>query len=180
MIGLSDWHPDIVSFVLCKIQNPVVLDKISKETNNKLISETAEHFLVRDHEGNPTGVIDSEFMTGANISVLISHDFMKAVENDEMWTLRFPDLASMDAAEREVYNNEWQKIGDVREWEKRGHKSKTYYELKATELWHLLNLCARYSAEPGMIFIDECNDMSNSYYYDNDEGRLVVTNPCGE
>ena len=180
MIGLADWSPDVIAFIMCKIQNPFILDKIAKEIDNPLIKETAEYFLVRNDEGKPIGVRDKEFMTGANISVLISHDFMRAVENDDDWRLRFPDIENMTKEERDYYDEHWETIGDVREWEARGLKTKVYYTLKARELWHLINVCARYSAEPGIIFIDEANEKSNSYYYPNREGKLVVTNPCGK
>lgn len=180
MIALADWHPDVIEFAMCKIQNPYILDKISKESDDPFIRNKAEHFLVRDKKGNPVAVRDKEYMTGANISVLVSDDFMKAVENNEDWHLRFPDIENMNEEERKHYDEEWEKIGDVREWEKRGLKTKTYYTLKARELWHLINLCARYSAEPGVIFIDQANKKSNSWYYPNGKGKLIGTNPCGE
>jgi ribonucleoside-diphosphate reductase alpha chain len=180
MIGLADWSPDIIAFIMCKIQNPFILDKIIKEIDNPLIKETAEFFLVRDEEGKPVGVRDKEFMTGANISVLISHDFMRAVENDEDWHLKFPDVENMTPEEKAYYDEHWENIGDVRKWEAMGLKTRVYHTLKARELWHLINVCARYSAEPGVIFIDECNEMSNSYYYPDHKGVLIVTNPCGE
>lgn len=180
MIALADWHFDVIAFAMCKIQNPYVLDLISREIDDQLIKDTAEFFLVRDENGKPVGVRDKEFMTGANISVLVSDDFMEAVENDEDWHLRFPDLDNMTPEEKEFYDNHWEEIGDVREWERLGYKTKVLYTLKAKDLWELINICARYSAEPGVIFIDTCNKMSNSYYYPNNKGKLIVTNPCGE
>lgn len=176
MIALADWHPDIVHFILCKIQNPYVLDKIVKEVDNDLIRHTAESLLVRDKDEKPAGVKDPNFMTGANISVLISHDFMRAVEADGDWHLRFPDIQNLTPEQKEFYDKEWSKMGDVRKWEAKGLPVKTYYTIKARAMWDLINIAARYSAEPGIIFIDHCNDMSNSYYY----ASLVVTNPCGE
>lgn len=176
MIGLGDWHPDIILFILCKIQNPYVLDKISLEISNELIAKTAESLLIRDNTGKPVAVRNSDFMTGANISVLVSDDLMTAVEADEDWHLRFPDIESFDEEMREIYDSTWHKYGDVRKWESEGLPVKLYHTLKAKELWELINIAARYSAEPGIIFIDECNNQANSGYY----APLVVTNPCGE
>jgi ribonucleoside-diphosphate reductase alpha chain len=176
MIGLGDWHPDIIAFILCKVQNPLILDKIIKEVDDTLVKEIAEAYLVRDKLGLPIGVRTKEFMTGANISVLTSHDLMNAVEQDLEWNLRFPDLENFTPEQKEIYDTEWSKMGDVRKWEAQGLPVKVYHTLKANAIWDLINIAARYSAEPGIIFIDECNDKSNSWYY----APLVVTNPCGE
>ena len=71
-----------------------------------------------------------------------------------------PDVENYSAEEMELYNTKWQEIGDVREWEKLGHKVRTYRKIKAEELWNLINICATYSAEPGIFFIDNANDMT--------------------
>jgi ribonucleoside-diphosphate reductase alpha chain len=77
----------------------------------------------------------------------------------------------------ETYNKEWSEVGDVREWEKLGHKVRVYRKIKAKELWNLVNICATYSAEPGIFFIDNANDMTNAKAYGQ---KVVATNPCGE
>jgi ribonucleoside-diphosphate reductase alpha chain len=76
-----------------------------------------------------------------------------------------------------IYNEEWHKFGDVREWEKQGHKVRVYRKIQAKELWNLINICATYSAEPGIFFIDNANDMTNAKAYGQ---QVVATNPCGE
>src|SRR5699024_3851895 len=45
------------------------------------------------------------------------------------------------------------------------------------ELWNLINVCATYSAEPGIFFIDNANEMTNAQSYGD---QVVATNPCGE
>jgi ribonucleoside-diphosphate reductase alpha chain len=127
--------------------------------------------------GGTYTVHNSEFLTGANISVTLTKDFMDAVENDEEYELRFPDVESYDAETMKIYNEEWHKVGDVREWEKLGYKVRTYRKIKAKELWNLINICATYSAEPGIFFIDNANDMTNAQAYGQ---KVVATNPCGE
>lgn len=127
--------------------------------------------------GGTYTVHNSEFLTGANISVTLTKDFMDAVENDVDYELRFPDVESYDADTMKEYNEEWHKIGDVREWEKLGYKVRTYRKIKAKELWNLINICATYSAEPGIFFIDNANDMTNAQAYGQ---KVVATNPCGE
>lgn len=176
MIALADWHPDLIYFIMCKIQNPHVLHKIATESKNKTIAATAESILVRDHNGNPIGVQDTNFMTGANISILVSDDFMEAVEAKDEWTLRFPDISNLTPEQKEIYETQWAGMADVRKWEDAGLPVKEYETFDAEELWDIINVAARYSAEPGILFIDTCNKESNCWYY----SPLVVTNPCGE
>ena len=75
------------------------------------------------------------------------------------------------------YNEKWHKVGDVREWEKHGYQVRVYRQIRAKELWNLINICATYSAEPGIFFIDNANDMTNAKAYGQ---QVVATNPCGE
>ncbi len=126
--------------------------------------------------GNYT-VHNPEFLTGANISVCLTKEFMEAVENDSEYELRFPYVEQYNEEEMKIYNEEWHKVGDVREWEKLGHKVRVYKKIKAKELWNLINICATYSAEPGIFFIDNANDMTNAKAYGQ---QVVATNPCGE
>jgi ribonucleoside-diphosphate reductase alpha chain len=214
MIMLSSWHPDIIEFIISKMQNPRILRFLIETTNDETIKKLAkdklkftplteqektmyqgilnfrhipgyggfnENIIAEAEDKLITGgtfsVHNSEFLTGANISVCLTSDFMNAVENDEDYDLRFPDVESYDAEGMKVYNEEWHKIGDVREWEQLGHKVRTYRRIKAKELWNLINICATYSAEPGVFFIDNANDMTNAKAYGQ---KVVATNPCGE
>ncbi|MCZ8536005.1 vitamin B12-dependent ribonucleotide reductase [Paenisporosarcina quisquiliarum] len=138
--------------------------------------------IIRDAEtklqdGGTYSVNNSEFLTGANISVTLTDDFMKAVEEDGEHELRFPAVESYSAEEMATYNEKWHEVGDVREWEKQGHAIRTYRTMKAKDLWNLINICATYSAEPGIFFIDNANEMTNAKAYGQ---QVVATNPCGE
>ncbi len=214
MIMLSAWHPDIVEFIISKMQNPRILRYLLETTNDETIKKHAkeklkftplteqekamyqgilnyksipglggfsESILQDAQEKLTTGgtytVHNPEFLSGANISVCLTKDFMDAVEQDAEYELRFPDVENYSPEEMEIYNQEWHKVGDVREWEKLGHKVKTYRKMKAKELWNLINICATYSAEPGIFFIDNANDMTNAKAYGQ---KVVATNPCGE
>lgn len=214
MIMLSDWHPDIIEFIISKMQNPRILRFLLETTNDETIKKYAKEKLkftpfteqelamyqgivnykqipgyggfnekiINDAEeklatGGNYSVHNSEFLTGANISVCLTKEFMNAVENDAEYELRFPDVESYDQDEMRIYNEEWHKVGDVREWEKLGHKVRVYRKIQAKELWNLINICATYSAEPGIFFIDNANDMTNARAYGQ---KVVATNPCGE
>ena len=209
MIMLADWHPDIIEFIISKMQNPNVLQHLIRTTNDEQIRKLAQDKLkftplsdvekealskyvdetfsgsLESYEwanklltdGGRYSVHNPEFLTGANISVAITDEFMQAVENDEEYALRFPDIENYSELEMALYNDTWHKIGDVREWEAPGFKIKTYRTIKARELWNLINICATYSAEPGIFFIDNANEMTNAKSYGQ---KVVATNPCGE
>lgn len=214
MIMLTDWHPDIIEFIISKMQNPRILRFLLETTKDETIKKYAKEKLkftpfteqeiamyqgivnyklipgyggfsekiITDAEdkleiSGTYSVHNSEFLTGANISVCLTKEFMAAVEDDAEYELRFPDVESYDKEEMSIYNNEWHKVGDVREWEKLGHNVRVYRKIQAKELWNLINICATYSAEPGIFFIDNANDMTNASSYGQ---KVVATNPCGE
>src|SRR5690625_6283901 len=76
-----------------------------------------------------------------------------------------------------IYYEKWHTIGDVRKWEEMGFGIQVYRKIRARELWDLINICATYSAEPGIFFIDNANEMTNAKAYGQ---QVVATNPCGE
>ncbi len=213
MIMLADWHPDIIQFIISKMQNANVLRYLINNSSNEIIVKEAKNKLhfepLSDSEiimykkilevydidkrsfnqdtiektvelltqGGRYSVVNSEFLSGANISVAITKDFMDALEKDGDYDLRFPDVDSYDEETKILYNEKWHEIGDVREWEKLGFAVKTYKTIKASDLWDLINVCATYAAEPGIFFIDNANNMTNAVGYNQ---KVVCTNPCGE
>lgn len=105
---------------------------------------------------------------GANLSVCISDAFMEAVKKDEEWDLRFPDTNF------DKYQTEWD--GDLLAWIEKGYPVKVHKTMNATELWNLICESAWASAEPGIVFLERGNKMSNTWYFE----KIVATNPCGE
>lgn len=211
MLMMADWHPDIIEFIISKMQNPKILRFLIETTSDEQIRRLAqeklkftplsvderkiyEEFVYRNsHEdledtsyykhgdqllrdGGRYSVNNPDFLTGANISVAITKEFMQAVENDEEYALRFPDIENYSEYDKALYNATWHKYGDVREWERLGFGIKTYRTIKARELWNLINICATYSAEPGIFFIDNANEATNAKAYGQ---KVVATNPCG-
>lgn len=214
MIMLADWHPDILEFIISKVQNPRILRYLIENSADEQIKSLAQENLkftgfsaselemyetIAQHDKSPGhggfsdnvirnakqkvrdggtyAVQNPEFLTGANISVTLTDDFMDAVERDEMWTLRFPDTENYTEEEMADYNEKWADVGDVREWEAMGYAIRTYRQIPARELWNLINICATYSAEPGIFFIDNANQDTNAQAYGQ---KVVATNPCGE
>src|SRR5699024_9920406 len=214
MIMLVDSHPDIVEFIISKMQNPRILRYLIENTTDDQIKTVAQEKLkftpltetekdlyqgilnyrtmpgtggfteaaikeaeTKLLEGGTYDVHQSDFLTGANISVCLTKEFMKAVEEDTTYDLRFPDVEQYTEQEMKEYNEKWHEIGDVREWEKMGYAVRTYRSIRAKDLWDLINVCATYAAEPGIFFIDNANDMTNAKAYGQ---KVVATNPCGE
>lgn len=68
--------------------------------------------------------LKSDFLTGANISVCLTEEFMDAVKKDDWYALRFPDIDNYSEEEMAEYDAKWAEVGDVREWEAAGHKVK--------------------------------------------------------
>lgn len=112
------------------------------------------------------------FLDNANISVLVSDEFMAAVKADADWNLEFPNID--DSETKKLYEEKWD--GDLFKWKKAGYKTHIYKTVKAKEIWQKLIGSAWKSAEPGIVFIGRYNTMSNSWYYN----PLICTNPCGE
>jgi len=202
MIMLADWHPDIIEFIISKMQNPKILrfiadnfadEEIRRHAKAKLKftpltddeREIYEQALLRLDPGSPAfkkaqqiiedggkySVNNPEFLTGANISVAITHEFMNAVERGDEYELRFPDIENYTPEQMAEYNEKWHEVGDVREWHL---PVKVYRKINARELWQLICFCATYSAEPGIFFIDNANDMTNAKAYGQ---KVVATNP---
>lgn len=102
-----------------------------------------EHFIAAKQ--------DLAKVTGANVSVRVSDEFLAAVEADASFTLRWP----IDAKEPSVSN-----------------------VVRARELWNTLITCAHATAEPGVIFWDRQHRYSTSSVYPG--FRNESTNPCSE
>jgi ribonucleoside-diphosphate reductase alpha chain len=116
-----------------------------------------------------------------NLSLLITDEFVKAVELDTDWPLVFP----VNLKEAHEIN-----VDDVaqvvwREWpQKTGYVTrddglvacKIYGRVKARGLWDMIMTSTYDFAEPGFILIDRVNEMNNNWWCE----AIRATNPCGE
>ncbi|HKC04436.1 MAG TPA: adenosylcobalamin-dependent ribonucleoside-diphosphate reductase [Patescibacteria group bacterium] len=105
---------------------------------------------------------------GANLSVCVSDAFMEAVAVDGDWDLVFPDNSFYK------YDEEWD--GDLDKWREKKYPVITHKTVKAKEIWDMIAQAAWRSAEPGVVFIDRYNKLSNTWYFE----KIIATNPCGE
>lgn len=94
-------------------------------------------------------------VTGANISVRVSDEFMNAVKANEEYEVRFPVEAGLDDSKYLVRQ-----------------------KIKAADIWNQLIEGAHASAEPGVLFWDTIKRRSPADIYPNFQTQS--TNPCGE
>lgn len=110
-------------------------------------------------------------VTGANISVKVTDEFMQAVERDEDYWLRFPvsiPKVEVDNPEDFTYNFLYSLPS----------KNIHYKKVRARELWNTLMHCAWNTAEPGIMFEGAMHNYSPDGVYP--DFKMVGTNPCGE
>jgi len=97
--------------------------------------------------------LESNKVTGANVSVKIDDQFMKAVLNNESYVQQFP-VDSDDPSYKQT--------------------------IDARELWHKIVHNAWKSAEPGILFWNTVVNESVADSYADKGFQSVATNPCGE
>jgi len=93
-------------------------------------------------------------VTGANISVRVTDEFMEAVKLGQRYQQRWP----VDSVDPEIVNT----------------------DVYAIEVWNALTEGAHASAEPGILFWDTAKRMTPADIYEHEGFGSVSTNPCGE
>jgi ribonucleoside-diphosphate reductase alpha chain len=123
------------------------------------------------------GFIDAKMtqgkVTGANISIKLTDEFMEAVINDDVFIQRYPiDMSiSLDSGI---------KIEDMQYNKLYTGALGTYKKIKAKELWKKIIYNAWKSAEPGILFWDMIIRESIPDCYADSGFKTISTNPCGE
>lgn len=123
-------------------------------------------------------------VTGANVSVQVTDDFMQAVEDNTQYALRWPVDAEinwdktneMNACDYE-YNKLYKMLYTDNEYDsilKHGYMK----IVKAKEIWDKIIHCAWNTAEPGVMFKDRMINFSPDGCYTKYRG--VGSNPCSE
>lgn len=127
---------------------------------------------------------DTSRVTGANVSIMLTDEFMLAVENNQDWICRWPLNADVDAILEQ--GGEWQSYDAAphlnrpiacKKWiPNTPSKDSVLVSYNATQLWHLINESAVTCAEPGLLFWDNYGNNLPAHSYD--EFKLVCVNPC--
>ena len=111
---------------------------------------------------------DPQQLRNFNLSVLVTDDFMRAVEADTDWPLVFPAMATGEDRDA-LLQRSWP--GYTTEV-----PCRVYRHVRARDLWEQLLRGSFDCAEPGVLFIDRINAGNNLGYRE----RISATNPCGE
>ncbi len=116
-----------------------------------------------------------------NLSLLITDEFMQAVDNDAEWPLVFPislkEAAEIDLADpAQVLWREWPTSAGYVTRDDGLVACKVYGHVHARRLWDMIMTSTYDYAEPGFILIDRVNEMNNNWWCEN----IRATNPCGE
>ena len=95
--------------------------------------------------------LDLKKVTGANISVKITDEFMDAVKKDKQYEQRWPVDSSKPTISQKI---------------------------RAREVWDEIIRCAHKNGEPGILFIDTIQKNSPADSYKDLGYQSVTTNPC--
>jgi ribonucleoside-diphosphate reductase alpha chain len=98
---------------------------------------------------------DEKKVTGANISIKLTDEFMKAVKADETYTLRWPVHCTPETAT-------------------------VIRQVSAKDIWNKIIYSAWFRAEPGLLFWDTVKRNTPSDIYWEEGYESISTNPCGE
>lgn len=123
-------------------------------------------------------------VTGANLSVQVTDEFMKAVEKDEDFILRFP----VDITKKEIENVilgdlvyeplSYNKLHKIRNTFIADNKHIYVKKVKAKDIWKEIIIGAKDYAEPGTMYIDNVHKYDPASVYP--EYKSLTSNPCGE
>jgi len=116
-----------------------------------------------------------------NLSLLVTDEFIQAVEADGDWPLVFPvnikeaGEVNVDDASQVVWRD-WPHATNYVTRDDGMVACKIYGHIKARQLWNRIMASTYDFAEPGFILIDRVNEMNNNWWCEN----IRATNPCGE
>lgn len=112
-------------------------------------------------------------VTGANISVKLTDEFMNAVKNDLDFIQTFPINLIYDSIKIDIEDFNYNELNSVFCKGKEGYIKK----IKARELWNKIIKNAHQSAEPGLLFWDNILKESPAGVY-GEGWKEISTNPC--
>jgi len=116
-----------------------------------------------------------------NCSLLITDDFIRAVQDDAQWPLAFPILHSevgevdLDDPDQVVWRD-WPATQSYVVSEEGLVACRIYQTIPARRLWNLIMTSTYDYAEPGFVLVDRINEQNNNWWCEN----IRATNPCGE
>ena len=104
-----------------------------------------------------------------NLSVMVSDEFMAALEADAEWLLVFPLAGTAGGTGYETVAGPWSGSEATQ-------RCRVYRRVRARDLWTKITSATYEYAEPGVIFMDRVQRQNNLWYCEH----ILGTNPCGE
>ena len=158
MLTLSIHHPESVILPSDEVWNnpqEIILKGNSEKFERDI--HTSTRFYNPDHIDFCTMKLNRQYVTGANISLKLTDEFLEAVKNGEKYEQRLPV-----------------------DYKERGIKPIISRWVDARKVWQKIIHCAWQSAEPGLLFWDVILRESPADCYADYGFKTVSTNPCGE
>ncbi len=116
-----------------------------------------------------------------NCSLLITDDFIRAVQGDTDWKLAFPvleteaDELDLDDPDQVIWRD-WPATEGYVTSEEGLVACRVYRTVPARRLWNMIMTSTYDFAEPGFVLVDRINEQNNNWWCEN----IRATNPCGE
>jgi len=107
-------------------------------------------------------------VTSANISVKITDEFMRAIEEDKDFILKWPISDKQQTIDEQIQYYKLYKRDD----------GSYIMRVRAREIWDLIIKQAHKTAEPGVLFWDNIIKESPADCYASDGFKTLGTNPC--
>lgn len=177
--GIASRTPGVLKFMEMWDKSSEIITMGSEKTvgerradEKKKIRKGAQMAIVNCWHPEVEDFIDAKLVEGRltkfNLSVGITPGFMQAVQNDDVWHLKFPDTTHSQ------YKEEWS--GILEAWENKGYPVVVYKTLRAKDLWEKIMRSTYTRNDPGVLFLDIANKLNPLYYAE----YVQTTNPCGE
>ncbi len=178
--GVGVGTPGVIAFMEIYDKSAEIITRGSSE---QIFQQNGAHVKKKIRKGAQMGMLHirhpesmafitaksiPNMLTKFNLSVILTDEFMHAVEEDKDWDFWFPDVHF------DKYDDEWN--GDFEDWEEKGYPIVVYDTKPAKEVWaHIIEYAYKRN-EPGLYFIDNANRFNNLLHYQ----KITGTNPCGE
>jgi len=117
-------------------------------------------------------------VTGANISIKLNNEFMRAVENNKDYLLRFPCNLKIDSTIDISGDIGEVHLVDIAKNNNIDFKKVVIKKIKAREYWDEIIKSAHNVAEPGLMYWDAMINYSPDGVYE--KYKAITTNPCSE
>jgi len=173
-------HPDVIQFIHAKNK-----DVSLAETLRLNDPDDYTHTSFQDALDEARELIDDEgrvpkhlrnavegHLSNFNISVGITDDFMKAVQNDEEFTFTNPRTGEAHIATEET--KELYDMFGLGDYVEVGEE----LSIPAEELWDDIVEGAHENGEPGVIYLERVNKQHSFDIEKHPDHRILATNPC--